>query len=310
MKKISTAHKLLFATTGIGVLIQLLMLNVANYNILIMTFQMVISIPTLVYLFVTKQDISEVLRIKAISVPTVLFSILAAILCYPIAALISVISSYFIEGGLTDTMSMVYDAGLGFTLFAVAVLPALGEEILFRGVLYNTYSKVSPRKGILLSAALFALMHMNFYQMFYAFFVGFVFALMMEAADSLLVPMLMHFVFNAVSVVNGYYVYSSSNVAAQAEMIVNEDLAMKAALFNYTVTALVCAGILIVVIYVTYSINKRQMKLIFIKKPDVVTKDHLTDEPYPKAKWIDLWLILFLLYAAVAIAYNTYLLIS
>lgn len=307
MKKISTAHMLLFITTGIGIVTQLLLVNVSNYNISLMSYQMLLSIPTIVYIFMKKQDISDVLRIKAINVPTILLSILAAILCSPISAFISIISSYFIKDNLTDAMSTIYSAGLGFALFTTAVLPALGEEILFRGVLYHTYSKISPRKGILLSAALFALMHMNFYQIFYTFLIGIVFALMMEAADSLLVPMLMHFVYNATSVINGYSAYQNSNntTEAAAELITDESLAMGAVLYGYAITALICAGILIVVIYVTYSINKRMIKVVFQKKPATVnTEDTLVDSP-KKSRWIDLWLIIFVLYAVGITVLNT-----
>lgn len=290
---------LLFLTTGIGILIQLLLIAVPNDNVVLMTFQMMISIPTILYIFITKQDISHVLRIRAINIPTILLSILAAILCFPVSALISIISSYFVGNTLTDTMSSVYSQGLGFALFTTAILPALGEEILFRGLLYNTYSKISPRKGILLSASLFALMHMNFYQMIYAFFVGIIFALMMEAADSLLVPMLMHFVYNAISVLSGYAVYqnSNNNIAVQTEPIVNESLAMGAVLYSYTITALVCLGILIVVIYVAYLINKRSIKAVF-QKPE-------TEAVPKKHKWVDVWLILFVLYAVSMTVFNT-----
>jgi len=307
MKKISTAHMLLLITTGFGIITQLLLITIPNDNIALMSFQMVLSIPAIAYIFVKKQDISEVLRIKTINIPTILLSVLAAMLCYPVSAFISVISSYFIQNNLTDAMSSVYSAGLGFALFATAILPALGEEILFRGVLYHTYSRISPRKGILLSALLFALMHMNFYQMFYAFFIGIIFALMMEAADSLLVPMIMHFIYNATSVINGYAVYRSSNsgIEAQAELIADERLAMGAVLYSYTITALICLGILMVIIYVTYLINKRSIKAVFQKKPDTLPAAYIIDDKPKKNKWVDLWLILFVLYAAAMTVLNT-----
>ncbi len=55
--------------------------------------------------------------------------------------------------------------GLLFNLLMVAVLPAIGEELLFRGVIQKQLSAWSGSHhwGIWLSAALFSALHMQFY---------------------------------------------------------------------------------------------------------------------------------------------------
>ena len=55
-------------------------------------------------------------------------------------------------------------------MLVMAVLPAVSEEFLFRGILYNTYRKTSPILGVFLSALFFALLHGNFNQIPYALF--------------------------------------------------------------------------------------------------------------------------------------------
>ena len=65
-------------------------------------------------------------------------------------------------------------------LLVMAVMPALNEEFLCRGILYGAYRHHSKKTGIFLSALIFGLLHLNFNQMPYAVYLGIVFALMVE----------------------------------------------------------------------------------------------------------------------------------
>lgn len=90
--------------------------------------------------------------------------------------------------------------GFGFfgVLLVVAVLPALFEEIIFRGVLLNGLHAFGVAGGALICGALFSLYHQNPAQTLYQFCCGAAFALVAIRSRSILPTVLSHFINNAV----------------------------------------------------------------------------------------------------------------
>ncbi len=89
--------------------------------------------------------------------------------------------------------------GFGFVgvLLVVAVLPAVFEELMFRGVVLGGLKSFGELGGSLLCGALFALYHQNPAQTLYQFCCGFAFALVALRAGSILPTVLSHFINNA-----------------------------------------------------------------------------------------------------------------
>ncbi len=90
--------------------------------------------------------------------------------------------------------------GFGFVgvLFVVAVLPAIFEEILFRGILLHGLKNAFPETlSVLLCGALFSLYHQNPAQTIYQFCCGVAFAFVAIRAGSVLPTMLAHLFNNA-----------------------------------------------------------------------------------------------------------------
>jgi membrane protease YdiL (CAAX protease family) len=91
-------------------------------------------------------------------------------------------------------------------LFIIGVLPGVLEEVLFRGVIYSGYRR---RYGFwwaaLLSAILFGAVHLNPWQFLSAAVLGVFFAFLVEETESLLLPMLMHFIYNSSIVLIGHF---------------------------------------------------------------------------------------------------------
>lgn len=86
--------------------------------------------------------------------------------------------------------------GLIATIFCVAVLPALLEEILFRGILLRGLQSFGALASVLLCGGLFALYHQNPVQTIYQFACGAAFALVAWKAGSVLPTVLSHFINN------------------------------------------------------------------------------------------------------------------
>lgn len=82
-------------------------------------------------------------------------------------------------------------------LLVVAVVPAVFEEIMFRGILLKGLKSFGEVGSILLCGALFALYHQNPAQTLYQFCCGVAFALVAVRAGSVLPTVLSHFINNA-----------------------------------------------------------------------------------------------------------------
>lgn len=89
-------------------------------------------------------------------------------------------------------------------LFLMAVLPAIFEEILFRGVIFNGLKQYGSKIAVLGSAALFMLMHGGIEQTVYPFLVGLVLALVMLKTSNILYPIIIHFCNNATVIVYNF----------------------------------------------------------------------------------------------------------
>ncbi len=89
--------------------------------------------------------------------------------------------------------------GFGFigVLIAVALLPAVFEEVIFRGLLLKGMRSFGTIGAVLINGALFALYHQNPAQTLYQFCCGAAFALMAIRAGSILPTVLSHFINNA-----------------------------------------------------------------------------------------------------------------
>lgn len=87
-------------------------------------------------------------------------------------------------------------------MLLVSVLAApLSEELLVRGVIFGRMrSFLSARTAIVLSSLLFGIMHANLVQGVYAFFMGILFAAVMERFQNILAPILAHMSANLIIV--------------------------------------------------------------------------------------------------------------
>ena len=86
-------------------------------------------------------------------------------------------------------------------LFSFLLIEApLLEELLFRGVVFGGFSKIMPVWGaMLLSGFLFAFVHVNASTLIPLWFLGIAFAWIYVRTGTLLAPMAVHFIFNAVN---------------------------------------------------------------------------------------------------------------
>jgi len=96
--------------------------------------------------------------------------------------------------------------GLLFNIFMVAIIPAIGEELMFRGVLMRIFHKWthSGHLAVWITAILFSAIHMQFFGFFPRMFLGVLFGYLVLWTGSLWPAIIAHFVNNAAAVIFFY----------------------------------------------------------------------------------------------------------
>lgn len=138
-------------------------------------------------------------------------------------------------------------------LFLIAVIPALGEELLFRGVLQKQLSKWtgSIHWGIFISAALFSALHMQFFGFFPRLFLGMLFGYLLVWTGSLWVPILAHLINNSLAVTASYFI-GKGQLPQEADSIGSSDLMWE--------TSLISLILFSTLVYQLFRARKRQVK--------------------------------------------------
>jgi membrane protease YdiL (CAAX protease family) len=115
----------------------------------------------------------------------------------------------------TAVQSMTYIKGFPdflMSLLVMAVLPAVFEELFFRGALQNLLAKWwrKPMLAVIVVSLIFSLTHASIYLFPARFILGFALGWMYFLTRNLWVNIIAHFLNNAIVVVQLYY-YSSQN---------------------------------------------------------------------------------------------------
>ena len=106
------------------------------------------------------------------------------------------------------------------TLLVVAVLPAVGEELVFRGILQRQFqlSTGKPILAIWLSALIFSLFHLQFAGFLPRLVLGAGLGYLFLWSNSLWVPIVAHFVINGMQIA-GQYIWKSALAESSAPEI-------------------------------------------------------------------------------------------
>lgn len=108
--------------------------------------------------------------------------------------------------------------GLLFNVFMIAVLPAIGEEFMFRGVIQRIFTGWTKNYhlGIWITAFLFSAMHMQFYGFLPRMVLGAMFGYLLVWTGTMWVPVLAHFFNNLVGVL-GYFLIGKGAISKDIE---------------------------------------------------------------------------------------------
>jgi len=178
---------------------------------LIIQVGIMVLIPITLYMLfirVTPKQVFKTVNFCKTNFSTILISIILGIIMFFMTMVVSSIFNGIISFSgyrtpLTFESLGEPDFGLGaffLNVLLVAILPAIGEEFLHRGLLLQGTKHIGFSKAIIISSICFGLIHFNIGQVSYAIVLGLVMGFASVVSKNLWVPIIMHFVHNFISV--------------------------------------------------------------------------------------------------------------
>lgn len=231
----------LAVSAGLHFYVPPFMRNMAG-NILVS--EMIIWVPAVIFLAVTRTNPLKLCRMRKVHISTMFMTVLLSFLCMPLITLANALSMLFVDNTVAQLSPYIVSVPLVPMLLMMAVYGPFAEEFVFRGILYQSLKKQgNVFFAVLASAVLFALMHMNFNQATYAFVVGILLAVLMEATDSFWPAFLVHFLINASSTVTLHLTQRYSGELMEEAMDMAGNMPRQALLMAicvYLVLAVIC----------------------------------------------------------------------
>ena len=138
-----------------------------------------------------------------------------------------------------------------FNVLMIGIIPAIGEELLFRGVIQRIFTEWTGNKhiAIWITAILFSALHLQFYGFIPRALLGAMFGYLLIWSGNLWLPVLAHFINNTTAVI-AYYLYHNGTITIDPDTLgTNSEYGIGA-----MVSLILVAGLF--VIY--YSFGKRK----------------------------------------------------
>ena len=154
-----------------------------------------------IYVKTEKVSVKECFSLRPLNWKNALLCLGIAYCALPFISMIVVLTSPLQPNLVEQAMGELNDSSLFSMLFVIAVQPAVFEELLFRGAALHGYRSLGAKKALLMSALMFAMLHMNLQQALYAFLLGAIFTFMVQRTGSIFASMLPHFLINALNCV-------------------------------------------------------------------------------------------------------------
>jgi len=146
---------------------------------------------------------------------------------------------------LTEAFMKVNSAG-GFVInmIMIAILPAIGEEFLFRGLLQRLFNEwiKNIHIAIFIAAFLFGAMHLQFYGILPRMMLGVLFGYLFYWSGSIWIPVFAHFVNNASAVIISYLATRGLISGGYEDFGATDNLFLIAGSFVFT-------GVLLILVY-------------------------------------------------------------
>jgi len=176
----------------------------------------------ILFLKITKQSLKSVINFKqpTFKFISIVFGLL--IIAFPLMMYIGYLNSFLkdiipnnnfiLQEIETDKyqLALLTTKGnlmLSIKLIVIAILPAIGEELIFRGVILTKIKQASGNihYAVIVSAVVFAGIHLQPTKLLPMIFLGIVLGYLYSKTKNIFYPMLFHFLFNGTTILLTHY---------------------------------------------------------------------------------------------------------
>jgi membrane protease YdiL (CAAX protease family) len=211
-----------------------------KYGILITEF-LLIALPTIIFVKLKGVSVKTELRLNRNNIVDAALVVVIFMSGYWVAVFINMIGQIALSllGELITPQIPFAESGGEYFILLLVIAGSAGvcEEILCRGYLMRAYEGLGMWPGIITSAVLFSLLHLNIQNTLAPLFLGLLLGFVVYKTDSIFAGMLGHFTNNAVSVTWGYVImnlpiYENLDAEVMQQGLTTASLVSAAVLFG------------------------------------------------------------------------------
>lgn len=167
------------------------------------------TLPAIVVTAIQKRRFRPLVAHKQINPADAFFGILSAVgICMAANIIVNLLMLFFESVGIPEPQMPEYLqptlSSLLLNLFVFAVLPALLEELVFRGYVLCALRAYGDWFAVVISSLLFGLMHGNITQMPFALIVGVALGWLYVMSENIWIPVAVHLINNGFSLLLQY----------------------------------------------------------------------------------------------------------
>lgn len=234
-----------------------------------------ILLPALIFSKLIYEDVGKIIRLRIPDWTEIILFVVGIGILTPLLQSYLYIQNYYIEvwaqhsesintlKSFFDSLNELVDKTYGNLLRAsgipelllvvlvVAVVPAVSEEVMFRGFIQRSFEmKIKPFIAAFLTAVFFSLYHFNPYGLIPLAVLGFYFGFAAYTSRTLLIPVLLHFLNNFTAVMLYFIIGSEELIKSDVSAKSGEDLGFY---ILVTIALTVVFALLIIIIKKYYS---------------------------------------------------------
>ncbi|MGQ9642408.1 MAG: lysostaphin resistance A-like protein [Ignavibacterium sp.] len=237
-----------------------------------------ILLPALIFSKLIYEDVGKIIRLRIPDWTEIILFVVGIGILTPLLQSYLYIQNYYIEvwaahsesintlKSFFDSLNELVDKTYGNLLRAsgipelllvvlvVAVVPAISEEVMFRGFIQRSFElKIRPFLAALFTAVFFSLYHFNPYGLIPLAVLGFYFGFAAYTSKTLLIPVLLHFLNNFTAVMLYFIIGSEELIKSDVSAKSGQDLGF----YTFLTIALTIVFILLIVLIKKYYSQKQ-----------------------------------------------------
>jgi len=227
--------------------------------------QLLILVPVILFVLFQKINVAKCLPYKILKPLDALLALLFGYSLIPLMILLNYVSLLFSTNKIQEATSALMEYPFFMQLFFIAVIPAFVEEFVFRGIFYHSYRKNGILGAAILSGFIFGVVHLNINQFVYAFVLGVIFTLLVEATGSMLTSMIAHFAINSYSIMIIQLIPDSLKNSANANSVM-QSMTLQTTIMTICLLAIFAFAFGLVAFIIYKHLAKRNNRWNYITK--------------------------------------------